>query len=111
MEINFVSRKLQKACNSEKEMRAKFGKPLAERLQQRLTELKAAETLEDVSRLPPARCHELSQDREGQLAVVLVQPQRLIFEPDHNPVPRKPDGGLDWTQVTRIRVIEITDYH
>ena len=42
MEINFVSRKLQKACNSEKEMRAKFGKPLAERLQQRLTELKAA---------------------------------------------------------------------
>jgi len=40
-----------------------------------------------------------------------VQPQRLIFEPDHNPVPQKPDGGLDWTQVTRIRVIEITDYH
>ena len=111
MEINFASRKLQKACNSEKEMRARFGKPLAERLQQRLSELKAAETLEDVSRLPPARCHELSQDREGQLAVVLVQPQRLIFETDHNPVPYKPDGGLDWTQVTRIRVIEITDYH
>jgi proteic killer suppression protein len=111
MEINFSSRTLQKVCNSEKEMRTKFGKPLAERLQQRLAELKAAETLEDIRWLPPARCHELSQDRKGQVAVDLVQPKRLIFEPDHNPVPRKPDGGLDWPHVTRIRVIEIIDYH
>jgi proteic killer suppression protein len=111
MEIYFISRKLQSVCNSEKEMRARFGKPLAERLQQRLAELKAAETLEDIRRLPPARCHELSQNRKGQLVVDLVQPKRLIFEPDHNPVPRKPDGGLDWSHVTRIRVIEIIDYH
>lgn len=92
-------------------MRATFGKPLAERLQQRLAELKAAETLEDISRLPPARCHELSQDRKGQLAVDLAHPKRLIFEPDHNPVPRRSDGGLDWANVTAIRVIEIIDYH
>lgn len=111
MEITFTSRKLQKVCNSAKEMQTKFGKPLTERLQQRLAELKAADTLEDMRRLPPARCHELSQDRKGQLAVDLVQPKRLIFEPDHNPVPRKPDGGLDWPRITRIRVIEIIDYH
>lgn len=111
MEIYFSSKKLQKVCNSEKEMRAAFGKPLAERLQQRLAELKAADTLDDISRLPPVRCHELSQDRKGQLAVDLVQPKRLIFEPDHNPLPRKPDGGLDWPNITRIRVIEIVDYH
>lgn len=111
MEITFTSRKLQKVCNSEKEMRARFGKPLAERLKQRLAELKAAETLEDIRRLPSARCHELSQNRKGQLAVDVVHPKRLIFEPDHNPVPRKPDGGLDWPHVTRIRVIEIIDYH
>ncbi len=92
-------------------MWARFGKPLAERLQQRLAELRAADTLEDIRRLPPARCHELSQNRQGQLAVDLVQPKRLIFEPDHNPMPRKPDGGLDWPHVTRIRVIEIIDYH
>lgn len=111
MEICFSSKKLQKLCNSEKEMRAAFGKPLPERLQQRLAELKAAETLEDISRLPPARCHELSQDRNGQLAVDLVHPKRLIFEPDHNPLPRRSDGGLDWGNVTAIRVIEIIDYH
>ncbi|MDD5558436.1 killer suppression protein [Candidatus Methylomirabilis sp.] len=111
MEITFSSRKLQKVCNSEKEMRARFGKPLAERLQQRLAELKAADTLEDIRRLPSARCHELSQNRKGQLAVDVVHPKRLIFEPDHNPVPHKTDGGLDWSHVTKIRVIEIIDYH
>lgn len=111
MEICFSSKKLQKVCNSEKEMRATFGKPLAEKLQQRLAELKAAETLEDISRLPPARCHELSQDRQGQFAVDLVHPKRLIFEPDHNPLPRRSDGGLDWANITAIRVIEIIDYH
>jgi proteic killer suppression protein len=111
VEITFISRKLQKVCNSEKEMRTRFGKPLAERLKQRLAELKAADTLEDIRRLPSARCHELSQNRKGQLAVDVVHPKRLIFEPDYNPVPRKPDGGLDWPHVTRIRVIEIIDYH
>jgi toxin HigB-1 len=111
MEICFSSKKLRKLCNSEKEMRAKYGKPLAERLQQRLAEFRAADTLDDINRLPPARCHELSQDRKGQLAVDLVHPKRLIFEPDHYPLPCKPDGGLDWSHVTSICVIDIIDYH
>jgi hypothetical protein len=47
----------------------------------------------------------------GQLAVDLIHPKRLVFVPDHAPVPTKDDGGLDWTGVTRIVVVEITDYH
>ena len=111
MEISFASRNLLKACNSQKEMRREFGKAIADKLQQRLAELMAAGTLDDVRRLPSARCHQLSQDRKGQLAVDLVNPKRLIFVPDHNPVPTKPDGGLDWAKVTRITVKEIVDYH
>ena len=111
MEITFASRKMQKACNSNKEMRARYGDRTAQRLQQRLAELAAAQTLDDMSRLPPARCHELAGDRRRQLAVDLVHPRRLIFVPDENPVPTKPDGGLDWTQVTRVQVIDVVDYH
>ena len=84
---------------------------MAEKLMQRLFELKAADTLEDVSRLPPPRCHELGEDRKGQLAVDLVHPHRLIFSPDHDPIPEKEDGGLDWSQVTAIVIEEIVDYH
>ena len=111
MEISFRTRKLQKMCNSKKDMQKDLGTRNAERLAQRPVELKAADTLEDMRSVPAARCHELKQDRKGQLAVDLVHPKRLVFVPDHDPVPAKDDGGLDWTQVTRILVVEITDYH
>jgi plasmid maintenance system killer protein len=111
MEIRFSSRKVEKLCNSDKEMRARLDRRNAERLQQRLAEFTAADSLDDIARLPPARCHELTGDRKGQLAVDLVHPKRLVFAPDHDPPPKKPDGGLDWAQVTCVLVIEIIDYH
>lgn len=106
-----LSRKMAKLCNSERAMQAKLGKRDAEKLKQRLAELKAATTLDDMKALPAARCHELTGDRKGQLAVALVHPRRVVFQPDQTPVPRKDDGGLDWSRITQIVVIEITDYH
>jgi len=111
VEVSFASRKMQKTCSSKKEMRRVWGAVLTKKLQQRLMELKAAGTLEDISRLPPARCHELVGDRKGQLSVDVTHPHRLIFAPDHDPVPRKPDGGLDWTRVTKVVVLEVVDTH
>jgi plasmid maintenance system killer protein len=111
MEIRFASSKMAKLCNSQKEMRGRLGPQCAERLQQRLEELRAAATLEDMRLLPGPRCHELKQGRKGQLAVDLVHPRRLVFEPAHDPVPTKEDGGLDWSQVTEIVVLEVVDYH
>jgi proteic killer suppression protein len=64
--------------------------------------------------LPPARCHELTEGRRGnesQLSVDLDHPYRLIFVPGHNPIPRRPDGGLDWGMVTEIKIIGIEDTH
>jgi proteic killer suppression protein len=102
---------MQKACSSGNVMQRKWGAALAQRLQQRLTELVAADSLDDISRLPPARCHELKGDRAGQLSVNLAHPYCLIFEPDDHPIPRKDDGGLDWTQVTKVVVLEVCDTH
>lgn len=111
MEILFTSTKMQKLCSSEKVMLKSLGEPMARKLKQRLAELKAAETLVDIPKGPPPRCHELSADRQGQLSVDLVHPQRLIFVPDHDPLPLKEDGGLDWNHVTRVVILEIVDTH
>jgi len=111
MEIAFASRKMEKMCNSAKEMRAKLGDRDAGLLQRRLAEMKAADTLDELCKVPGARCHELTGDRKGQLAVDLVHPRRLIFQPDHDPLPKKSDGGLDRQQVTKVIVSEIIDYH
>lgn len=69
------------------------------------------ETLAEISHLPPPRCHELEGQRAGQFAVDIDKNYRLIFTPDHDPVPRKDDGGIDLAQVTEITILEITDYH
>lgn len=91
-------------------MRAKWGLQMAKKLKSRLADLEACEALADMRSLP-GWCHELTQDRKGQLAVDLVHPKRLIFVPGHNPVPLRSDGGLDWKQVTSVRVLQIVDYH
>jgi proteic killer suppression protein len=112
MNITFSSRKMSKLCNSGKEMRAQLGTLDREILEQRLLELVSVTTLEEMATFfPAAGCHELSQNRKGQLAVKLKHPKRLVFVPDHEPIPHKPDGGLDWKNITQITIIEIVDYH
>ena len=111
MDLIFTSKKLKKICDSEKQMRKNLGVQMSEKLKQRLFELKAADSLEALRKIPAANCHELSQNRQGQLAVDLNQPKRLIFKPDHNPLPTRPSGGLDWAKVTSVEVVEIVDYH
>lgn len=93
-----------------KEMAKAFGK-LARRVNQRVKELADADTLAIMRTLPAARCHELTGNRKGELAVDISGNYRLIFEPNHSPIPQKEDGGLDWDEVTKIQINEITDYH
>ena len=111
MEVSFATKSMQKCCSEEKAMQKRWGKNLARKLKQRLMELGAATTLQDIRRIPPARCHELKGKRKGQLSVELEHPYRLIFKPDHSPVPRREDGGLDWDGVTKVVLIEVEDYH
>jgi len=111
MDILFSTRKLEKLCNSSKTAIKKHGDQCAKKLRSRLDELSDAESLEDMRHLPQARCHPLSGDRAGEFAVDLKHPKRLIFTPDHDPLPELPDGGLDWKQVTSITILDIIDYH
>lgn len=70
----------------------------------------AAPTLIDMEKVP-GRCHQLQGNRAGQFAVSLWGAHRLVFLPDHDPVPRLPDGGIDRSRVTRIVIKEVVDYH
>lgn len=111
MIIYFRARKLQKVCNNAKLSKKELGHEMARKLQQRLMELKAASCLDDISRVPPPRCHQLSGNRNGQLSVDLKHPRRLYFIPANDPIPETEDGGLDWRKVTEIEIIEIFDPH
>ncbi len=110
MEISYSSNKLQKQLTQARELVAAFGQ-MARKVSQRHEELKSADTLSIMKLFPAAYCHELTGDRKGTLAVKVSGNYRMIFEPNHDPIPHKEDGGLDWEKVTSITILEITDYH
>ncbi len=111
MDILFQGRKLEKACHDQSLRIRTYGLARAKLLERRLKEFRIAENLEEIRLLPQVRCHELKGNRQGTLSVDLDHPYRLIFEPANDPVPRKSDGGLDWTQVTVIRILAVENYH
>ena len=88
-----------------------LGAKRAAKLQQRMMELAAAETLSVISHLPPSRCHELTGKDAGTFSVDLEHPFRLLFIPADNPVPRCEDGGIDKARVREIEIVEIKDTH
>jgi len=110
MEISFVTSKLAKICNSDKKLRGVHGARMAALIQQRLLDLDTANTLEAMRNVP-GRCHQLTENLNGLFAVDLVHPDRLVFRPDHDPVPQLKSGGVDWSKVTKIEVAGIGDYH
>jgi proteic killer suppression protein len=110
VDILFSSRQLEKLCNDDRQATRKWGKAQAIVLGRRLDDLRAARCLEDL-RNAPGGLHELKGDRAGQLGMDLRGGDRLVIEPAYDPLPRKADGGLDWAQVTAIRIKEVGDYH
>jgi len=114
MDISFKNNKLAKSFNEGAQLVKTHGTLRAKKIRIRMKELRAATSLMDFwpPKSPPDRCHELTKGkRSGQLSVDLDHPYRLIFIPDHDPVPRRDDGGLDWSQVTAIKIIGVEDTH
>ena len=110
MEISFASRKLQNLCESEKELRKAYGSDGAKKAMRRLSDLRAAATLEEMRNLP-GRVHELTGDRDGQLAIDLAGGWRLILVPTNGWPTEKSEGAHVWTAIDAVQVLEITDYH
>lgn len=111
MDIVFKNDKLAKEFNDERALLRNRGQRQGKLIMLRLAELRAAETLAIMRAVPRARCHELKGDRKRELSVDLDHPYRLIFVPEHDPIPALPDGGLDWSKVTRIKILGVEDTH
>jgi toxin HigB-1 len=110
LQISFAKRKLQKTCEEHQLLQKEHGVACAKRIAARIADLEAAACLEDFRHLPGG-CHELSGDRNGQLALKLPDGKRLVIEPISDPPPVKEGRGMDWTAIEAIEVVDIVDYH
>jgi proteic killer suppression protein len=105
MQITFATKAIQRLCEEEKHQLKQLGD---KRLKNRLSELRA---VQNVSQWQLGRPHALTGDRAGQYSVDLDGPMRLMFEPTDQPPPTLLAGGIDWQQVTSVRLLEIGDTH
>lgn len=110
MKLAFASKKLRKQLADEKDMGKAFGHVMPA-LKRRLDLLAAAPSLEQVPVTRPPRRHELFQGLARHFAVDLTGNWRLVFRPDHDPVPVRSDGGVDLAAVTAVVIVAIEDYH
>lgn len=108
MQITYANKAIQRLCLEEKHQLKQLGAKRAKRLKARLSELR---NVKNVSELQYGNPHALTEDRAGQYSVDLDGPMRLLFEPTDQPPPTLPAGGIDWQQVTSVRLLEIEDTH
>ena len=108
MEIHFKDKKLRELCEKQAAAEKKLGAASARKLRARLDDLEAATNVKDLVAGNP---HPLKNNRHGPFALDLSGGWRLVFAPRHDPLPKKADMSIDWSQVTVISIQYIGDYH
>lgn len=108
MEVRYKDKKIRDLCEKQAVAEKKLGAASARKLKVRLVALEAAARVTDLVAGNP---HPLKGDRQGEFALDLAGGWRLVFAPAHDPCPMRPDGGIEWSQVTIISIEYIGDYH
>jgi len=98
LEIAYKNNKIRKTCADASFAGKKYGQAMAEKLQQRIAEIKAAESVEFMILYHIGRYHPLTGNRTGQYAVDLIHPYRLVFE--------KTEAA-----VHIVTILEVVDYY
>jgi proteic killer suppression protein len=104
------SNKIRKKLSSPSEIKKAFG-TMAKKVQNRLDDIVASPNLKVLMQIPSANCHPLSGNKNGEWALDISPNHRMIFEINHDPVPKKDNGEIETIEVIDIRIIETIDYH
>lgn len=108
MDILFDDDDLERLCSEERVMKKRLGSQGAKKLRRRLADLAATSRVSDLVAGDP---HPYTGDKKGLYSLDLDGGRRLLFEPSDDPPPTKPDGGIDWSQVTSIVIVFVGDPH
>lgn len=104
MDIEYTNNAMKRVLENQRLIMKKHG-DIARNLIHRMSDLRVASSLSEISHLPPPRRHKLTGNLEGCWGIDLSRNKRLIIRPvgDFNPD--------DLTTITAIRIEDITDYH
>lgn len=100
MKVTYKTQKLKKCCTQLSDAKKAYGDKMATKIHQRMNELTAIDSVEEMVSARLGRCHQLKGYRKEEYAVDLIHPFRLLFTKD---------GIEDRIQV--VKIINIEDYH
>lgn len=101
MRVRYGTKKLEKLCTDEREMRRKRN-DIADRLRLRIKALETAKNIEELPVHDPlGRWHPLRADMEGLWAGWLSVNYRLLVRPEEQ----------DQQAAVAVTVVDIADYH
>ncbi|MFC4912809.1 type II toxin-antitoxin system RelE/ParE family toxin [Actinomadura gamaensis] len=107
MEVRYGDPDLRALCESDRDLRRKYGSECAKKIRTRLQALRVADSIDDLMQMP-GHCHPLKGDYyEDCYAFRLHGAMRLIFRPMTDEE-RAAEGIPD---VQTALVVEIINYH
>lgn len=103
MIIAFETKRLRTICEDDAVAVKALGAPAAEALQQRLADLRAAESISELLVGSPR-----TSDTDGStLTITLTASAHSIWAANHVSPPRDSSGRIDWDRTRRLRLLEI----
>lgn len=104
MQLAFETRLLRTICERETESRHWLGKPVADALRHRLADLQAASSISDLVAGSPRMENHQGTER---LVILLADNQEVVMVPNHREISLNESGMLDWSAVTRLKIVRI----
>jgi len=98
LEIEYKNNKLKAICTRYDCAVRAHGKDIAEKIDKRIGEIRAAASVEELIKYKIGNCHPLLGNRKSQYAVSLAEPWRLVFEKVNR-------------DLVSVNIIKIEDYH
>ncbi|WP_233191940.1 type II toxin-antitoxin system RelE/ParE family toxin [Sporosarcina sp. P34] len=105
------TKKLKKILDSPKAMNKEFPSKVADAVRLRLTQLRAAENLSQITHHPPMGLHKLTGNRKNQFAIWAKEKYRIVFHAldEEDQIIKDLDVPKDTIQ--KIKIIEVVNYH
>lgn len=102
MELSFHTKALRDTCANAVMLKRKFAPEVVEAVRRVLADLRAASSVHEI-----AAGDVLGDVAAACLRIKLGSRHFLRLEPNHLPVPADANGQIDWTQVSRLKVMGI----
>ena len=110
MKLSYKNKKLETSLTTDKGLVKSYGK-LAKKVKMRISQLKGAENLETISKLPVLRLHQYKGNKKGIWSIDIHKNWRILFEINQNPVPKTDDGGINLKEIRIICIESVEDPH